>query len=36
MCDAGIVDSRQLERWRTPSTAASIAIGTRNRHKPRD
>jgi hypothetical protein len=36
MCDAGIVDSSQLDRWRTPNTAAFTAIGTRNRHRPRD
>jgi hypothetical protein len=36
MCDAWIVDSRELERWRTPSTTAFTAIGMRNRHRPRD
>jgi len=36
MCDAGIVDSSQLERRHTPSPAAFTAIGMRNRHRPRD
>jgi hypothetical protein len=34
--DAAIVDSSELERRHTHSTAASTAIGTRNRHRLRD